>query len=217
MNFFEHKDRAKQNTTKLVVLFVLGILSLIVAVSMIVVLTLSLVEPTTASHILGCGVWSVFDPELFPIFGGVALGVIGVVGFGALTKAWQLGDGGKVIAQSLGGKLLLSNTQNLHEKRALNVVEEMAIASGIGVPPVYIIEEDGINAFVAGYGLQDAVVGVTRGCIEKLNREELQGVIAHEFSHIFHGDMKLNIRLVSWLHGMVLIGLLGRIIMRFSH
>lgn len=217
MNFFEHQDRAKQNTIKLITLFALGVLSLIIAISIVVVLALSAVDPQVANYVLAYGVWAAFEPELLPVFGGVALAVVGIVSIGALVKSWQLSDGGKVVAQSLGGKLLLSNTTDFHEKRALNVVEEMAIASGIAVPPIYILDEDGINAFAAGYGFQDAVIGLTRGSIVKLNRDELQGVVAHEFSHIFHGDMRLNIRIVSWLHGMVVIGILGRIVMRFSH
>ena len=217
MNFFEHQDRAKQNTTKLIVFFMLGVLSLIIALSIVVVLALSMVDPNVAQYVHGYGILAVFESELFPIFAGVALGVVGIVGVGALFKAWQLSDGGRSVAEGLGGKLLLPNSSDFYEKRALNVVEEMAIASGIAVPPVYILDEGGINAFAAGYNLEDAVVGLTRGCITSLSRDELQGVVAHEFSHIFHGDMRLNIRIVSWLHGMVLIGMIGRIVMRFSH
>jgi Zn-dependent protease with chaperone function len=99
----------------------------------------------------------------------------------------------------------------------MNVVEEMAIASGTPVPPVYVLEEAGINAFAAGYSPSDAVIGVTRGAIETLNREQLQGVIAHEFSHILHGDMRINIRLIGILHGIMVLGIIGYYLMRGSY
>ena len=115
------------------------------------------------------------------------------------------------MAEMLGGKLIPASTENFLEKRFLNIVEEMAIASGVPVPPVYVMEnEKGINAFAAGYTPSDAAVAVTRGAMEKLNRNELQGVIAHEFSHIFNGDMRLNIRLMGALFGILLLALIGR-------
>jgi Zn-dependent protease with chaperone function len=126
-----------------------------------------------------------------------------------------LSSGGTVVAESLGGRLISQGTSDLHERKALNVVEEMAIASGTPVPPVYLLErEQGINAFAAGFTPGDAVIGLTRGTITYLTREELQGVIAHEFSHILHGDMRLNIRLIGILHGVLLIGLIGYIVLR---
>ena len=101
------------------------------------------------------------------------------------------------------------------ERKVLNVVEEMAIASGTPVPPVYMMQDEkGINAFAAGYTTNDAVIGVTRGCVEHLSRDELQGVIAHEFSHIFNGDMRLNIRLIGILNGILIIGMIGYYVMR---
>jgi Zn-dependent protease with chaperone function len=117
----------------------------------------------------------------------------------------------------LGGKLIPVSTKDFLEKRLLNIVEEMAIASGVPVPPVYLMEnEKGINAFAAGFTADDAVIGVTRGSLETLNREELQGVIAHEFSHILNGDMWLDLKLVGFLHGILLIALIGRSILRGS-
>ena len=101
------------------------------------------------------------------------------------------------------------------ERQLLNVVEEMAIASGTATPPVYLLEdEDGINAFAAGYALEDAVIGVTRGTAERLSRDELQGVVAHEFSHILNGDMRLNLRLIALLHGIMVVALIGQFIFR---
>ena len=119
------------------------------------------------------------------------------------------------MAEAMGGRLIPQTTTDLHERKTLNVVEEMAIASGMPVPPVYLLDDEpGINAFAAGFGLGDAVIGVTRGTITYLSREELQGVIAHEFSHILHGDMRLNMRLIGILHGILLIGLIGYVVLR---
>ena len=154
--------------------------------------------------------WSL---ELFIM---VALGTILVVGLASLIRIAFLSGGGKVVAESLGGKRLQPNTPNPLETRILNLVEEMAIASGTPVPPVYLLEEDGINAFAAGYSPADAVVGITRGCAEKLNRDQLQGVIAHEFSHILNGDMRLNIRLSGIIFGIIFLSRIGEIMMRVS-
>lgn len=216
MNFFEHQDRAKQKTTHLVLLFGLGVLALIASVSAIVVFAFASLDANTAYLFQTEGARALLAPEVLTLLYTVGAGVIVIVLLGMFFKNMQLKGGGKNVAESLGGRLLNPNTQDPHERRALNVVEEMAIASGIGVPPVYLLEEEGINAFAAGYGQHDAVIGLTRGCITHLNRDELQGVIAHEFSHIFHGDMRLNMRLVAWLYGIILIGLIGRIVFRLA-
>ena len=115
----------------------------------------------------------------------------------------------------MGGRLLHPQTTDLNERKILNVVEEMAIAAGTPVPPVYLLEnEEGINAFAAGHAPNDAIIGVTRGCVQTLSRDELQGVIGHEFSHILNGDMRLNLRLMGVLFGILLIGLTGYILLR---
>ena len=135
---------------------------------------------------------------------------------GSLYKLLALSGGGRVVAEALGGQALSPDTQDRLQRRTLNVVEEMAIASGVPVPPVYILEDGTINAFAAGYKPTDAVIGVTRGCVERLSREQLQGVMAHEYSHIFNGDMRLNIRLIGILHGILILGLLGYFLFRSS-
>ncbi len=147
---------------------------------------------------------------------GISTAVVAVIFLGSFYKLIQLSSGGRAVAESLGGRPLNIQNANGDEKKILNVVEEMAIASGTPVPPVYIIEDEAINAFAAGHTPQDAVIGVTRGCIRILSRDELQGVIAHEFSHIFHGDMKLNMRLVALLNGILLLGLIGEFLLRSS-
>ena len=140
----------------------------------------------------------------------VAVAVIAVVLLGSLYKSLQLNRGGQVIAERLGGRLINLAPQNFEERRLLNVVEEMAIASGTPVPPVYVLDDAGINAFAAGLTPQDAVIGITRGAIDLLSRDELQGVIAHEFSHILNGDMVLNVRLAGLLAGGGVVGAFGQ-------
>ena len=143
-------------------------------------------------------------------FAAVGAGVSIVVLAGSLYKIMALSAGGKVVAESLGGQLVPRNTPDLKQRRLLNVVEEMAIASGTPAPPVYLLAtEPGINAFAAGFSPRDAVIGVTQGAIDHLSREQLQGVIAHEFSHMFNGDMRLNIRLIGALNGILILGILG--------
>ncbi|MBB2496769.1 M48 family metallopeptidase [Aquipseudomonas ullengensis] len=208
MNFFEQQDRAQRNTGRLVLLLALAVASLITitCVALIVVLNYSGVVHTLVDPRYTQGRLVLY----------VALAVVGVVILGGLFKSAQLSRGGKVVAERLGGRLINLDAQGLEERRLLNVVEEMAIASGTPVPPVYLLDDLSINAFAAGLTPQDAVIGIARGAIATLSRDELQGVIAHEFSHIFNGDMRLNIRLVSVLHGILLLGLIGEVLLRNS-
>lgn len=208
MNFFEHQDRARKQTGRLVLLLTIAVISLVSITSLALGwLWRHLGEP--ALHLTSRA--SLPDPELYLSVAGV---IVGVVVLGALFKQHQLSAGGKVVAESLGGRLLNLSASNADERRLLNVVEEMAIASGSPVPPVYVLEDGSINAFAAGLTPRDAVIGITRGAIEQLDRNELQGVIAHEFSHIHHGDMLLNTRLTALLHGMLLLGLIGGMLLR---
>jgi len=134
--------------------------------------------------------------------------------FGSLFKTLSLSGGGTTVAEMLGGRLVPQGSTEPRERQLLNVVEEMAIAAGMPIPKVYLLNEQSINAFAAGMSPADAVIGVTEGTLSRLTRDELQGVIAHEFSHIFNGDMRLNIRLIGILHGILLIGLIGYFILR---
>lgn len=208
MNFFEHQDRARRQTGRLVLLLSVAVVCLVTITSFALGwLWRHLGEP--ALHLTSRA--SLPDPELYL---SVAAVIVGVVVLGALYKQVQLSAGGKVVAESLGGRLLNLSASNADERRLLNVVEEMALASGSPVPPVYVLEDGSINAFAAGLIPRDAVIGITRGAIEQLERNELQGVIAHEFSHIHHGDMLLNTRLTALLHGMLLLGLIGGMLLR---
>ncbi|MDF5717951.1 MAG: M48 family metallopeptidase [Rhizonema sp. NSF051] len=201
MNFFENQDRARHKTQQLIGLFVLSIAAIIVA---IYIATLFLFH-------LAPRMW--WYPPLFIVVAGVTTAVIVVP---SLYKFICLREGGKAIAKELGGRLLPLETVDAQERQLLNIVQEMAIASGISVPSVYLLHlEPGINAFAAGFSPNTAVIGVTRGCLEHLNRDELQGVIGHEFSHILNGDMGLNLRLVALLHGILFIYQTGLLIVYF--
>ena len=216
MNFFEHQDLARKKTARLVVLFAIAVALILVAIYAVSVLALGFVGFTEAAR--GSGgevsgpVFRVWDPIALLI--AVGIGTV-LIGGGSLYKMSQLRAGGMAIAAELGGSLLTHNNADADGQRMLNVVEEMAIASGVPVPPVYLLDKEvGINAFAAGYAPEDAVIGVTRGAVHGLSREQLQGVIAHEFSHILSGDMRLNLRLVAVLHGILILGLTGAAIMR---
>lgn len=222
MDFFQHQDRARRKTLLLVGLLGLAIASLIALTTVLMVVILASLQnggrTSVQIHTQGTGLFAlsggILTPELLLT---LATGVITVVLLGSLYKWLQLRSGGRAIAEALGGQLLLPDSTRANERKILNVVEEMAIAAGLPVPPVYLLDEDGINAFAAGYQPQDAVIGITRGAINLLTRDELQGVVAHEFSHILYGDMRLNSHLVSALHGILVIGLLGRLLLRGSH
>ena len=191
MDFFEAQDQAHKRTKWLVLWFVLAVIGVVVAVDLLLLL------------ILGDG--------SMPFLAVVSLGTAGVIVMSSLFKSMQLGRGGEVVAQDLGGRLVMPGTTDFHKKRLLNIVEEMAIASGMPVPQVYLMdEEESINAFAAGTEPSNAVIGVTRGCVQRLSREELEGVVAHEFSHILNGDMRLNMRLIGIVFGLLVISIIGR-------
>jgi Zn-dependent protease with chaperone function len=211
-DFFQHQDAARKSTTRLVVLFGMAVLAIMVSIELLLAVTMGYLgrDPDTGAVDLATAT----DPQLIIVS---IIGTLIVVGGGSLYKIAQLRAGGSVVAEQLGGRLLARGGDDPVEQRLLNVVEEMAIASGTPTPPVYLMDhEDGINAFAAGFTPQDAVIGVTRGTATRLTRDELQGVIAHEFSHIMNGDMRMNIRLMGVLHGILVIGMLGYFILRMS-
>ncbi|MDA1278235.1 MAG: M48 family metallopeptidase, partial [Verrucomicrobia bacterium] len=209
MNFFEHQDKARKNTKVLVVYFVIAVACIIVSVYLA---SLAIFYGTHAKQQAGAPppelvLW---DPKLFLY---VALGTLGVVAVGGLYKTAALAKGGSAVAESLGGRLLNPNTTHPDERKLRNVIEEMAIASGVPVPKIYVLDdEEGINAFAAGHTPGDAAIGVTRGCMTLLNRDELQGVMGHEFSHILNGDMRLNLRIMGVIFGIVCLAVIGRIL-----
>lgn len=207
-SFFEHQEQARKRTRWLVVLFglaVLGIGATLYLVARLIYLNGGESAPPGAS-------W--WDPEWFAWIVGATAVFVGLAsGFRTLT----LRSGGSAVAEMLGGRPVSPETRDPLEKRLRNVVEEMAIASGVPVPAIYVLEEEeGINAFAAGFRPEDAAVAVTRGALQTLSRDELQGVIAHEFSHILNGDMRLNIRLMGVIFGILAMAVVGRFMVQFA-
>src|SRR5690606_39244330 len=146
------------------------------------------------------------------------LGLAAFIGGSSLWRMLQLRAGGGYVARSLGGVRVERSAQDPRRRQLHNVVEEMAIASGVPVPEVYVLEqEEGINAFAAGHTPANAAVAVTRGALTRLNRDQLQGVIAHEFSHILNGDMRISIRLMGMIFGLMAVTTAGRTLLRSAH
>jgi Zn-dependent protease with chaperone function len=206
MDFFERQDQARRNTKRLVIYFVLAVILIVAAIYLVcaVAFLRGRYDPNSLAWL-----WDL------KLFGGVSAGVLAIILGGTLYKLSEVSAGGGAVAQMLGGRPLNPNTQDEDERRLLNVVEEMSIASGTPVPPVYLLaNEEAINAFAAGHTPNDAAIGVTRGCLRLLSRDELQGVIGHEFSHILNGDMRLNLRLIGLVHGILCIAILGRVLVR---
>jgi len=203
MDFFAAQDLARRNTWRLLLMLGAATLLMVATINLVVGLILN-AETSTAE-----------DGTLHLLVHGSATSLtLLLIGCGILYKFWELRGGGRGVALAFGGRELGDSVEDPRERVLLNVVEEMAIASGMPRPPVFVLDEDGINAFAAGYSPDDAAVAVTRGALEQLSRDELQGVIGHEFSHILNGDMRLNLRLIALLHGLLLIGLTGATILR---
>ncbi len=220
MDFFERQDDARKKTKLLVIYFVLAVVGIVVSIYALVVFGLSFTgnQQRSGGYNYNSGrppaSIAVWQPEVFLATAG---GVLAVVLLGSGFKSLSLSAGGSAVAKELGGRRIDQNTTDADERKLMNVVEEMAIAAGVPVPEVYLMEnESGINAFAAGKTPSDAVIGVTRGCVKLLSRDELQGVIAHEFSHILNGDMRLNLRLIGLLFGILMLSILGRIVLRSS-
>lgn len=217
MIFFENQERSKKKSAQLIsmfILFILAVTGIILAVYAVTIFVIY--HYTDKAHVYDVGVgkngFNWIDPQILLMVGAATLMII--LG-GSIVKIIALRRGGQYIAESLGGRLVNHSTNNPKEKKFVNVVEEMAIAPGVPVPIVYVLDnETGINAFAAGYSPNDAVVAATVGCLKRLSRDELQGVVAHEFSHILNGDMRLNIRLIGLLSGIMIITTIGSIILR---
>ena len=205
MNFFESQDIARRNTKLLLFLFVMAVISLVLLTNLLVFAFINFQDSARMASGQYYYTWETFL--------AISAAVILLVILSSLFRLGSLRQGGSAVAEMMDGELLVDAGGDLNKRKLLNVVEEMAIASGTPVPPVYLIRDQAINAFAAGYSPGDAVIGITYGAMENLNRDELQGVIAHEFSHILNGDMRLNIRLIGILYGILMVALLGRILL----
>lgn len=208
MDFFTSQERARRNTTLLVFFYLLAVALIILAVYGIFAFALLGAQPQEP----GAGfdiplAQRIWNPELFMWVVGITIFIVAI---GTVTKIAQLSAGGQSVATMLGGRKIEQQTNDLDERKILNIVEEMSIASGVPTPPVFILDNEmSINAFAAGFSTRDAVIGVTRGCVQQLSRDELQGVVAHEFSHMINGDMRLNIKMIGLLNGILIIALVG--------
>jgi Zn-dependent protease with chaperone function len=212
MNFFQRQDEARRASRRLVILFGLAVLAVVAAVDFVVFMLMRQAEARTLGYVPPLTAWLAMHPRMVV---GTTLMVLAIISIASFYKTMVLGGGGGVVARSLGGVRVSADTTDPLQRRLLNVVEEMAIASGVPMPEVYLLEqESGINAFAAGHNTSNAAIGVTRGALTTLNRSELQGVIAHEFSHILNGDMRLNMRLMGLLFGLLVIALIGRTVLR---
>ncbi|MEO6075665.1 MAG: M48 family metallopeptidase [Dokdonella sp.] len=200
MDFFAHQELARKQTRRMLVLFALAVAALVAATNVVI--------------LVGFGI----APEMRgQVIAAVSLGTLAVVGIASLYRITSLRGGGSAVAVQLGAVPALPGTGDLTYQRLRNVVEEIAIASGVPMPEVFVLEhEAGINAFAAGYTPADAAITVTRGALDKLTRSELQGVIAHEFSHVLNGDMRLNIRLIGVVFGIVVLAAIGRRILFYG-
>src|SRR5438552_8445711 len=207
MDFFEQQHRARRRTWLMLLLFVLAVAAIVAAfdlVCAIVYIWLFDVQILYSSSLL----------QQVPrsVYAWSTIGTLLVIGWGTASRLYQLSGGGVAVADLIGARHVKRDEPA--ERRLLNVVEEMALASGITVPLVFVMDDQRtINAFAAGYSPNEATIIVTRGALEQLNRDELQGVVAHEFSHILNGDMRLNITLVGVIAGIVLFGSLGAAMM----
>jgi Zn-dependent protease with chaperone function len=213
-SFFESQQLARRNTKLLVLMYALAVVGVILAVDLVIggLYAWSAFDRPGMQHLSLVGQLKAVPKDLY------LWGAAGTAALILLVSGWnvmKLGGGGAAVAEMCGARRVDPGTRDPLERRLVNVVEEMAIASGVRVPAVYVMDgEPGINAFAAGYEVSDSIVAVTRGTLETLNRDELQGVIGHEFSHIVNGDMRLNIRMIGVLAGIVFIGSVGEFLMR---
>lgn len=212
MDFYARQAAARGQTRWLVFGFIVSLLAVALALDAVL---FSFLASAAANRPLIAPL--AFAAENPGVAAASTLIVMGVLGLASLYKSMELRGGGGVVARNLGGVLVGQDTTDLKRKRLLNVVSEMAIASGVPMPEVYVLEqESAINAFAAGHTPANAAVTVTQGALDRLNRDQLQGVIGHEFSHILNGDMRLNVQLMGWVFGLFVVALIGRLIVNFS-
>jgi len=216
MNFFEHQQQARLASRRLVVLFVLAVLATLAAINAVLAFVLAWLGGFAPGvHVVTAGGAVIGgDQVAWSLHAGVTAFAVLLIAAGTWWEMNKLRAGGEAVAQMVGARAVDPGTREALERRLLNVVEEMALASGTPVPRVYVMDgEAGLNAFAAGHTVNDAVIAVTRGALTRLSRDELQGVIGHEFSHILNGDMALNLRLIGTLFGLTMIALAGRFLM----
>jgi Zn-dependent protease with chaperone function len=198
MNLFERQEAVRRRSRRLFLLFALAVLGIVAAVNLVVWLSLAYVGAASVATI-------------GQVMAMSTVGTLLLIGGASFYRTMTLRKGGGAVAMALGGTPVPVDTHDPGLRRLLNVVEEMAIASGSALPQVFVLEDEPrINAFAAGFGGPDAAIAVTRGALDRLNRQELQGVVAHEIGHILNADIRLNLRLVGLLFGITMLGVVGR-------
>ncbi len=213
MDFFARQAASRRQSRWMVFLFVIAVLAIVIAIDLVVVTTVAIMTVQDDGGLLASQDLSLTRFPLVILFTTIV--VLGTIGISSLARTVSLAAGGGKVAEQLGGTRVGADTTDPLKQRLRNVVEEMAIASGVPVPQVYVLErEAGINAFAAGYSPANAAIAVTRGTLVNLNRDELQGVIAHEFSHVLNGDMRLSTRMIGLLFGLTVIAMIARTILR---
>jgi Zn-dependent protease with chaperone function len=206
MDFFAQQARVRGSSRRLVALFALAVIAIVVAIDAVVWLAMGQ-HPADGSP----------APSNLPLLATTTVVVLAGIGLSSLFRIMSLTGGGKKVAEGLGAVPVPLDTRDPVLRQLRNVIEEVAIAAGVSVPDIYLMpDEPGINAFAAGYSASDAAICVTRGCLEQLSRDELQGVIAHEFSHVLNGDMRLNIRLMGLLFGIMVLAIVGQRVIWFG-
>jgi Zn-dependent protease with chaperone function len=214
MDFYSRQAQARKQTRWLVLMFIVAVLCIVLALDFVLLMALLLGDADSPEQALTPLSYVANHPEAI-LF--LSIVVIGVIGISSLFKSLQLREGGGVVARSLGGTRVGRDTTDFKRKRLHNVVEEMAIASGVPMPEIYVLEQErAINALAAGHTPANAAVVVTQGALDTLSRDELQSVIAHEFSHVLNGDMRLNVQLMGWLFGLLVVALIGRTLLRYG-
>jgi len=227
MDFFEQQEQARRETRRLVIYFVFAVASIVFAVYLVIgPAALIFSEPKSRRYEAVAQLFSLLfsDPFGFlrwvwhpTLFLCIAACTVAVISIGSIYKIYELSEGGSAVASLLGGRLINTHTTDPAEQRLRNVVEEMSIAAGTPVPEIYVLDgEPGINAFAAGHSTSDAAIGVTHGCLNILNRDELQAVIAHEFSHVLNGDMRLDMRMIGLLNGILCLAIIGKLMLRVT-
>jgi len=214
MDFFARQAETRRLSRWMVLLFILAIAAIVIAINFVVIVAVAILSVEDGGLLASQDMSLVNYPMVVLV---TSIVVIGTIGISSLVRTASLSSGGGAVAQSLGGTRITSDTTDPLRRRLINVVEEISIASGVPVPQVYVLErEAGINAFAAGHNPSNAAVAVTRGALVNLNRDELQGVIAHEFSHVLNGDMRLSTRLIGWLFGLTVIAMVARLVLRHA-
>jgi len=214
--FFDYQQEARSRSRKAVFAFALTVFFTVLSVAVITVIALGVAEGLSSDQEFTTTQTVEQTADYFaPVMAACSLAFF-IIACGSLLRSAQMRQGPESVMKAMRGIQIDSSTDDPKSRQLLNIVEEMSIASGIPVPLVYLVEEPGINAFAVGLRPERAAVGVTRGALNAFNRDELQGVIAHEFSHILWGDMRLNTRLISWLAGLFLISEAGVMLLRIG-